>query len=95
MFEKGHFAALDQLKANDRLFQKVAPMGVNDIMMAVQYCYAPQPPLNVRMVSFDGQLDYTIDAGNMRKWGNYTVGSYRNVPINGDHYFVSTHYRQV
>ncbi|KAK9803914.1 hypothetical protein WJX72_004698 [[Myrmecia] bisecta] len=95
VFEKGNFAGLDQMKANDRLWQKVAPMGVNDIMMAVQYRFTPQPPLNIRMVSFDGLLDYTIDPGNMAKWGDYTTGPFRNVPIKGDHYFVSTHYCEV
>ena len=37
MFEGGHFAGVEELRTNDRLFAKVAPMGVNDIMMAVQY----------------------------------------------------------
>lgn len=37
MFEGGHFAGMDELRANERLFDKVAPMGVNDIMMAAQY----------------------------------------------------------
>ena len=36
-FEAGNFAGVDEMKRNDRLFQRVAPMGVNDIMMAVQY----------------------------------------------------------
>jgi hypothetical protein len=36
-FEAGHFAGIEEMKQNDRLFQRVAPMAVNDIMMAVQY----------------------------------------------------------
>jgi hypothetical protein len=36
-FEAGHFAGVEEMKRNGRLFERVAPMGVNDIMMAVQY----------------------------------------------------------
>lgn len=36
-FEAGHFAGVEEMKRNERLFERVAPMGVNDIMMAVQY----------------------------------------------------------
>ena len=37
-----------------------------------------------------------LSAGNVAKWGEYTVGPYRNTEIaGGDHYFVSTHYRAV
>jgi hypothetical protein len=36
-FEAGNFAGVEEMKRNDRLFERVAPMGVNDIMMAVQY----------------------------------------------------------
>lgn len=36
-FEAGNFAGVAEMKANDRLFQRVAPIGVNDIIMAVQY----------------------------------------------------------
>ena len=36
-FEAGNFAGVEEMKRSDRLFERVAPMGVNDIMMAVQY----------------------------------------------------------
>lgn len=36
-FEGGNFAGIEEMKRNDRLFERVAPMAVNDIMMAVQY----------------------------------------------------------
>ena len=95
VFEKGHFAGLEDMKRNERLFNKVAPMGVNDIMMAVQYRHTPQPPLDIPVTSFEGLLDETIEPANVLQWGNYTTGPYRNVPIMGDHYFVSTKYREV
>jgi len=41
-FEGGHFAGIEEMKRSDRVFERVAPMGVNDIMMAVQYrCCSP------------------------------------------------------
>ena len=83
------------MKKNDRLFNKVAPMGVNDIMMAVQYQHVPQPPLHLPITSFDGIKDATIDRENMQQWAAYTTGPFRNVYVEGDHYFVSTHYREV
>ena len=95
VFEKGNFAGLEEMKKNDRLFRQVAPMGVADIMLAVQYPFQERPSLDIPIVAFDGLLDYTIQRGNMDKWGGYTSKAFRNVPIQGDHYFVSTHFRQV
>ena len=83
------------MKKNDRLFNKIAPIGVNDIMMAVQYQYVPLPPLDLPIVSFDGQDDATIERGNMQEWKQYTAGAFMNIPINGDHYFVATRHRKV
>lgn len=70
-------------------------MGVNDIMMAVQYKHVLLPPLNIPITSFDGLIDKTIERGNMKQWAQYTVGPYKNVAIDGDHYFVSTQFRKV
>ena len=95
VFEKGNFAGLEEMKRNERLFNKVAPMGVNDIMMAVQYRHMQRPPLGLPITAFDGVLDATIERGNMEQWAQYTSGSFRNVPVEGDHYFVSTKYREV
>lgn len=39
-FEEGHFAGVEEMRRNDRLFERVAPMGISDIMMAVQYRWA-------------------------------------------------------
>jgi surfactin synthase thioesterase subunit len=95
VFEKGNFAGLEEMKKNERLFNRVAPMGVNDILMAVQYRHLERPPLAMPVVSFEGLLDGTIDPNNMAQWQQYSGGSYRNVPIMGDHYFVSSHFREV
>ena len=95
VFEKGNFAGLNEMKSNDRLFQKIAPIGVNDIMMAVQYQHVPRDPLAPPIISFDGLQDATIERGNMDQWASYTTGTFRNIPIDGDHYFVSTLYREV
>ena len=72
VFEKGNFAGLEEMKKNDRLFNRVAPMGINDILMAVQYKYEERPPLAVPMISFEGLLDGTIDPNNMGQWEQYT-----------------------
>ena len=95
VFEKGNFAGLEEMKRNDRLFNKIAPIGVNDIMMAVQYQHVPLPPLDLPITSFDGQDDATIERGNMQEWKQYTAGAFMNIPIDGDHYFVSKRYRKV
>jgi surfactin synthase thioesterase subunit len=96
VFEKGNFAGLDEMKRNDRLFNRVAPMGVNDIIMAVQYQYREMDPLkDVPIIAFDGVLDGTIDRGNMDHWEEYTACEFKLIPVVGDHYFVSVLYRQV
>lgn len=95
-FEAGHFAGVEEMKHNARLFDRVAPMGVADIMMAVQYRYdASQPPLDIPLIAFDGVRDNTIPSGYMKGWRRHTRGRYRHVRVDGTHYFVSTHYKEV
>ena len=95
VFEKGNFAGVEAMKANPRLYDRVAPMGVNDIIMAVRYQHRPQEPLRVPITAFDGLLDATIRRGNMAAWQRYTSLEWRLVPVRGDDYFVSSHYIQV
>lgn len=86
------------MKRNERLFNRVAPLGVNDIMMAVQYNHAPTAPrarLDLPVMAFDGLDDYTIDRGNIEQWASYTSAAFKLVPVQGDHYFVSSHFRLV
>ena len=95
-FEAGHFAGVEEMKKSERLFNRVAPMGVNDIMMAVQYRYDPtHEPFNFPIIAFDGTKDNTIPNGYMKGWRKHTTARYRHVYIKGTHYFVSTHYREV
>lgn len=95
-FEAGHFAGVEEMKKSERLFNRVAPMGVNDIMMAVQYRYdASMPPLKLPIIAFDGTKDNTIPSGYMKGWRKHTTGRYRHVKVAGTHYFVSTHYKEV
>ncbi len=83
------------MRRSERLFDRVAPMGVNDIMMAVQYAHTPRPPLHgTPVISLDGLMDATIDPCNMAQWAGYTSGRFRNVPVMGDHYFVTSRYRE-
>ena len=95
VFEKGNFAGVGAMKANPRLYDRVAPMGVNDIIMAVRYQHRPQEPLRVPITAFDGLLDPTIRRGNMAAWQRYTSLEWRLVPVRGDHYFASSHYIQI
>ena len=83
------------MKKNDRLYNKVAPMGVNDIMIAVQYQHVARQPLDVPLIIFDGINDATIERGNMQEWAEYTSSWFKDVPIEGDHYFVSTKFKEV
>jgi hypothetical protein len=64
VFERGHFAGVEEMRTNERLFERVAPMGVNDIAMACQYKFEGAAKLDVPVTSFDGLADNTIDAGN-------------------------------
>ena len=37
-----------------------------------------------------------VRIGNIAQWEQYTMGPYRNIDIpDGNHYFISTHYREV
>ena len=95
VFEKGNFAGLEEMKRNPRLFDRVAPMGVTDIIMAVSYKHAARSPLPVPITAFDGLQDHTIAPGNVGQWASYTSCAFSNVPIMGDHYFVASRHRQV
>ena len=63
VFERGHFAGVEEMRTNEKLFARVAPMGVNDIAMACAYKYTAAPPLDIPVTSFDGLADSTIDPG--------------------------------
>ncbi len=63
VFERGHFAGVEEMKRNERLFNRVAPMGVNDIAMACQYKFTPAAALTIPVTSFEGLADNTIDPG--------------------------------
>ena len=96
VFEKGNFAGLDEMKRSERQFNRVAPMGVADIVMAVQYRHVQRPPLRgTPIVALEGLADATIDPAAMAQWVGYTSGRFRAVPLMGDHYFVSSHFREV
>ena len=83
------------MKKSEKLFDRVAPMGVADITMAVQYRHVARPPLRgVPLTAFDGVLDATIARGNMARWGAFTDGAFRILPVAGDHYFVTMRYRE-
>ena len=95
VFEKGNFAGVDAMRRSERLFNRVAPMGVADITMAVQYAHVARPPLRgIPLTSLDGLADATIERGNMAHWRAFTDGPFRNVPVAGDHYFITTHFRE-
>lgn len=95
VFEKGNFAGVDAMKKSEKLFNRIAPMGVADITMAVQYRHVARSPLRgVPLTAFDGVLDATIARGNMARWGAFTDGAFRILPVAGDHYFVTTRYRE-
>eukprot|EP00887_Chlorella_sp_A99_P003340 scaffold26.g3340.t1 len=87
------FAGVDDMSRNDRLFQRVAPIAVADLIMAVQH--EACAPLSVPILAFDGVRDITIERGYMQQWPRYTRAGCRIVPVEGHHYFVSTHFRQV
>lgn len=63
VFERGHFAGVEEMRTNERLFNRVAPMGVTDIAMACKYKFFEAPKLDVPMTTFDGLADNTIDPG--------------------------------
>ena len=63
VFVRGHFAGVEEMRTNERLFNRVAPIGVNDIAMACQYKFFKAPKLEVLLTTFDGLLDNTIDPG--------------------------------
>lgn len=96
-FEAGNFAGVEEMRRNDRLFWRVAPLGVADISMAVRYHHDPSvPPLACPIVSLDGRLDGTIERGAMRGWGRHTLAAHTHIPIRaGDHYFVAKEYQEV
>ena len=96
VYEKGNFAGLDEMKRSERLFNRVAAMGVANIVMAVQYAHVQRPPLRGTPIwALEGLADATIDPAAMAQWAGYTSGRFRLVPLMGDHYFVSSRFREV
>lgn len=65
-FEQAHFAGIEEIKQNDKLFQRLAPMAVADLVMAMTYESTPCQLLPVPIVAFDGTLDTTIPRGESK-----------------------------
>eukprot|EP00887_Chlorella_sp_A99_P003362 scaffold26.g3362.t1 len=110
VFAATGFAGVDHMRRSDRLFQHMAPVAVADLIMAVQYrrgeareavqagrsaWHQERAPLSVPILVFDGLRDDTFERGTMQLWPQYSSAGTRIVPIDGGHYFVSTHYHEV
>ena len=106
VFQKGNFAGVADMAANPRLFDRVAPIGVADILMAVSYL-APPPtrprlggPAMHAVLAFEGGRDATIAPGAVAQWARF-VDSSTSTPFTlhpipeGDHYFVAARHREV
>ena len=95
-FEAGHFAGLEEMKQSEALFNRVAPMAVNDIIMAVQYQFSIlNRPISAPIVAFDGLKDNTIPKGYMKGWSKHTESTFQRVLVNSNHYFVASKYVEV
>ena len=96
-FEAGHFAGIEEMKQSDALFDQVAPMAVNDIIMACRYDYlgGVNQPLSCPIVAFDGLQDNTIPKGYMKGWRRHTKSTFTRILVDSNHYFVATHYLQL
>ncbi|MEO2191081.1 MAG: beta-ketoacyl synthase N-terminal-like domain-containing protein [bacterium] len=96
-FEAGHFAGIEEMKQSDELFDQVAPMAVNDIIMACRYDYLAgiNQPLSCPIVAFDGVQDNTIPTGYMKGWGRHTKREFTRILVDSNHYFVASHYLQL
>jgi surfactin synthase thioesterase subunit len=93
-FEAGHFAGIEEMKRSDELFERVAPMAVNDIIMACKYEYNAEfnKPISCPIIAFDGMQDNTIPRGYMKGWRRHTRKSFKRIPIDNNHYFVASNY---
>jgi len=106
VFQKGNFAGVADMAANPRLFDRVAPIGVADILMAVSYVAPPpgRPALGGgggmhAVLAFEGGVDATIAPGAVAQWARFvdeTSTPFTLVPVpGGDHYFVASRHREV
>ena len=101
----GNFAGVADMAANPRLFDRVAPIGVADILMAISYAAPPadRPRLGGpgmhAVLAFEGGRDGTIATGAVAQWARFvdTVATpFTLHPIpEGDHYFVAARHREV
>jgi hypothetical protein len=89
-FEAGHFAGVEEMKASDQLYKRVAPLAVNDIKMAVQYKFdSSKDRLPTPIIAFEGSRDNTIPRNYMRMWSKFTTTTFEKVVIDSDHYFAA------
>eukprot|EP00890_Picochlorum_soloecismus_P001860 jgi/Picsp_1/2675/NSC_00905-R1_beta-ketoacyl synthase len=95
-FEAGHFAGIEEMKASDQLYKRVAPIAVNDIKMAVQYAFdSSRDRLPVPIIAFEGSRDNTIPRNYMRMWSNFTTSTFEKVEIDSDHYFAAKKFSEL
>lgn len=95
-FEAGHFAGIEEMMASEKLFDKVAPMAISDIIMAINYVFDPSSKrISAPIVAFDGIRDNTIPEGYMKGWRTHTESSFKRILIDSNHYFVASHFLEV
>lgn len=66
IFEKFHIAGVEEMRTNDHLLARMAPMVINDLAMACHYHHKPLPKLDSSITSFAGQADNIGDPGASR-----------------------------
>ena len=89
-FEAGQFAGIEEMKASDQLYKRVAPIAINDIKMAVQYNFdSSNKRLPIPIIAFEGSRDKTIPRNYMRMWSKFTTTTFEKVVIDSDHYFAA------
>jgi len=95
-FEAGHFAGIEEMKESDLLFDRVAPIAIHDIVMAVNYEFRTSTsPISMPIVAFDGIKDNTIPREYMKGWRKHTINSFKRVLVDSNHYFVASHYLEI
>jgi len=95
-FEAGHFAGIEEMKASEQLYNRVAPIAVNDIKMAVQYNFdSSQDWLPIPIIAFEGCRDNTIPKNYMKMWSKFTTSTFEKVEIDSDHYFAAKKFSEL
>jgi medium-chain acyl-[acyl-carrier-protein] hydrolase len=85
----------DEVLENAEIMELIMPLLRADFAMGETYQYVPEPPLDLPISAYGGQLDADVSEEQVQAWREQTTGEFRMRMFPGDHFFINSDRAQV